>query len=376
MRPENGHPSTIPVRGGFGYTIVMADAPAPRHRWFRLTPDRAVLGMLALEAFLLLSEWFGWFAFNHHKGWTMLITVAAVAMMMVLVFLWFLAALAFRMRFQFSIRSLLLLMLVVAVACSWLAVARERARKQRETVAEIGNAGGDVFYDYQLDASGDEILGAIPPGPPWLRELMGGDIFDSVALVDLADLEVGDARLQHLKENLDGLPRLQELDLGHTKVSDAGLKLLEGLARLQQLDLEGTKVGDAGLAHLKGLTQLQRLNLCNTAVSDAGLAYLSGLKKLRRLDLCGTKISDAGLVHIRALTELQSLGLSDSTVSDVGLERLKGLTQLQELGLGFTDVSDAGMSRFRRAAPRCTICPFLPVSTHHGGACAIGGGMF
>ncbi len=106
-----------------------------------------------------LSEWFGWFAFNHHKGWTMLITVAAVAMMMVLMFLWFLAALVFRLRFQFSILSLFVLTVVVAIACSWLAVARERARKQRETVAEIGKAGGDVFYDYQLDANGDENSG-------------------------------------------------------------------------------------------------------------------------------------------------------------------------------------------------------------------------
>ena len=306
----------------------------------------------------------------------MLIAVATVGVFFVLMFLWFLAAPVFRWRFQFGIISLFVLTLVVAIPCSWLAVAREKARKQREAVAEIEKAGGSFSYDYQLDANGDEILGAIPPGPPWLRELMGDDIFESVALVDLADLEVGDARLQHLKEHLDGLPQLQELDLGHTKVSDAGLQLLEGLARLQELDLEGTKVGNAGLAHLKGLTQLQRLNLCNTAVNDAGLAYLSGLKKLRRLDLCGTKISDAGLVHIRALTELRSLGLSDSTVRDVGLDRLKGLTQLQELGLGFTDVSDAGMSRFRRAVPRCTICPFLPVLTHHGGACTIGGGMF
>ena len=70
----------------------MADASAPHRRWLLLTPDRFVLGMLAVEAFLLFSEWFGWFAFNRHKGWTMLIAVATVGVFFVLMFLWFLAA--------------------------------------------------------------------------------------------------------------------------------------------------------------------------------------------------------------------------------------------------------------------------------------------
>ena len=47
--------------------------PEPNPCWYRLTPDRCVLGLLALEAFLLLSEHFRWFAFNQHKGWTVLI---------------------------------------------------------------------------------------------------------------------------------------------------------------------------------------------------------------------------------------------------------------------------------------------------------------
>ena len=134
MGTEDGHPSTIPARGGFGYTIVMADAFAPRRRWLLPTPDRAVLGMLAVEAFLLLSEWFQWFAFNHHKGYAVLIAVASVGVFFVLMFLWFLAALAFRWRFQFSILSLLVLTLVVAVPFSWLATEMKTARKQREAV--------------------------------------------------------------------------------------------------------------------------------------------------------------------------------------------------------------------------------------------------
>ena len=140
----------------------MADAFQATPRWYRLTPGRVVVLLLALEGFLILSERFEWFAFNRHKGWTMLIAVAAVAAVMVLMFLWFLLSLIFRWRFQFSILSLLVLTVVVAIPCSWLAVARKQARQQRQVIAEILRLGGRVGYDYQFDPTGSWIGGAAP----------------------------------------------------------------------------------------------------------------------------------------------------------------------------------------------------------------------
>ena len=135
----------------------MADARLEKSpRWYRLTPDRVVLGLLAVEGLLLLSQRFHWFAFNEHKGWTLLICLAAVGAAFVLTLLWFLAALLFRLRFQFSILSLLLLVVVVAIPCSWLATEVKQAGSQREVVEQIRNVGGTVHYDYQFDSSNHE----------------------------------------------------------------------------------------------------------------------------------------------------------------------------------------------------------------------------
>jgi hypothetical protein len=113
----------------------MTDAPEKaRRRWFRITPDRCVIGLLALEGFLLLSQWLQWFAFNRHAIWSILITMAAIAAVMLLMFFWFLLSLIFKWRFQFSMLSLLLLVVVVAIPCSWLAMAKQQARKQRDAV--------------------------------------------------------------------------------------------------------------------------------------------------------------------------------------------------------------------------------------------------
>ncbi len=113
-------------------------APQPKLRWYRLTPDRLVIGLLAVEGLLLLSEWGGWFPFNQHKGWTVLMAVAAVGLTFLWMLLWFAAALIFRCRFQYSLRSLFLLVLAVAIPCSWLAVEMQNERKQMAAARASG----------------------------------------------------------------------------------------------------------------------------------------------------------------------------------------------------------------------------------------------
>ena len=54
---------------------------------------------------------------------------------------------------------------------------------------------------------------------------------------------------------------LEWLDLADTQVTDAGLEHLKGLTKLEELYLAGPQVSDAGLEHLKGLTSLQHLYL-------------------------------------------------------------------------------------------------------------------
>ncbi|MGO8691915.1 MAG: hypothetical protein ACLQLG_20025 [Thermoguttaceae bacterium] len=266
-------------------------------RWYRLTPDRVVLGLLAVEGVLLLSEWFGWFAFNQHKGYTVLIAVAAVAGAMLLVLLWFLAALVFRLRFQFSILSLLVLAVVVAIPCSWLETEMKKAKEQREAVEWFEKGGRHILYDYQFDLSGKWVRGAAPPGPHWLRELLGDGLLVNVRCVEFPHTSgVCDAELQRLHD----FSELQGLDFTqHPKFGDAELRQLNGLARLRWLSLYGTGVTDTGLKCLKGLTRLQTLLLGGTNVTDAGLEYLKGLTKLEMLDLSRTQVTDAGVRDLR-----------------------------------------------------------------------------
>jgi len=114
----------------------------PKHRWYHITPDRLIIGLLAVEVFLLLSERFQWFAFNEKKGYTVLIAVAAVCVVVALMLVWLVVSLLFRWRFQSSLRSLVVLVVAVAVPCCWI-------EWQQKPVEVIRKAGGGVRYDWE-----------------------------------------------------------------------------------------------------------------------------------------------------------------------------------------------------------------------------------
>ncbi|HEV2969088.1 MAG TPA: hypothetical protein VGY55_03800 [Pirellulales bacterium] len=205
--------------------------------------------------------------------------------------------------FQFSLRSLLIFTLICAIPCAWLGRNVERKRRDREAVDAIVKLGGSVVYDYQIDRSGKPIPGAEPPGPDWLRKLLGENLFSEVALVSL----------------------------------------------------DGTKVTDAGLVYLRDLTQLETLYLISNNVTDEGLVNLEELRQLKELNLSGTRVGDAGLVHLKGLTRLKKLWLVVTHVTDAGLIHLNGLNQLQDLELGGTTVTYAGVNDLQKALPKCKI---------------------
>lgn len=228
-----------------------------------------------------------------------------------------------RRWFQFSLATLLLVMGAVALG---LGLWSDSARKQQRAVAAIQRLGGSCGYRYQSRPGRSQK----PPGPAWLRNLLGIDYLDRVDGVRL----VGDSILDADLALLQGLPGLEHLRLGGERLTDAGLAYLEGSRRLIYLSLECPGITDAGLAHLAGLQCLDSLHLECPQVTDAGLAHLKGLR-LGFLDLRSARVTDAGLAHIGEIHRLTRLELHCS-IGDAGMEHLKGLynlTSLKSLGL-------------------------------------------
>lgn len=193
-----------------------------------------------------------------------------------------------------------------------------RTWQQKESVSAIKKAGGRVTYDYEMLLSGPIRPRSSPPGPAWLRRLVGDGLFAEVEVVAFSQASsVTDADLTHL----GSLKQLKGLHFSHASVTDAGLVHLAGLTQLRSLALIGMPVTDKGLGHLRSLTELRSLSLNGTKVTDAGLVHLNAMSHLESLDLCGAQITDVGLEHLKGFT-FSSLDLSCTQVTDEGEAKL------------------------------------------------------
>ncbi|MEA1951126.1 MAG: hypothetical protein U9N87_07055, partial [Planctomycetota bacterium] len=90
-----------------------------------------------------------------------------------------------RPRFQYSISTLLLLTAVLAI---WLGYVTNRARKQRAAVAALSAIGTTISYDWEFNDDDVMLMDAKPPGPEWLRQLIGDEYFQEVVEISLPGL--------------------------------------------------------------------------------------------------------------------------------------------------------------------------------------------
>lgn len=86
---------------------------------------------------------------------------------------------------SFSLRTFLLVNLFMGVCLGVVGIIVLRARRQREAVDEVQRLGGTVMYDHhEVDPRMWSTVGK-PPGPKWLRRLLGPEYFDRPNYVSL-----------------------------------------------------------------------------------------------------------------------------------------------------------------------------------------------
>lgn len=324
----------------------MADA-LPKLRWFRLAPHHCLVTLLAVEGLLWLSNRLGWPSW--HKGYAVLTAVTAVAVMMLLMLLWFGAALLFRWRFQFGVRSLLVLTVAVALPLSWFSWEMTKAREQKEAVRAIWKAGLWIAYDYQCDTRG--FWKANWSGPTRLHNWFGVDFLSDVVGVEPPGDGSGSA--------LGGffLP-------SGCKATDQDLLHLKVFPRLRNLDLAWSSITDSGVVYVGELRELQVLGLWCTNVGDNGVAHLRALGNLRALRISHTKVTNSGLVHLKSLPNLESITIGETAVDDNGLLSLAECRRLREVDLTGPESSrqftPQGIARFKRELPGCNVIQLPP----------------
>lgn len=138
-------------------------------------------------------------------------------------------------------------------------------------------------------------LAAFANGPFGITSIGEGSPLLQVSCAGRTD-EVDDQALAQLAPIAE---HVTELDLGHSKVTDAGCAVLAKMPRLTSLDLRQTAVGNHGAAALAACKELRSLNLFGTKVGDYGIAALAVLKDLEHLYVWQTDVSATAVVRLR-----------------------------------------------------------------------------
>lgn len=304
-----------------------------------------------------------------------------------------------------------------------------RVEQQRRAVSIIEGAGGRVSYNYEfgmgkkleyqfqldhphdtspwnvevpasrkrLTAAGFVTDADVPPGPRFIRRLLGENVFANVEEVDfrsmgspgeppgpldlhlfqeLPELKLVTLSSSQINDELIGqLSQLRELRIlrllgnDEERATGNGLRTLKAAGNLEVLTLSGEWVTDDIVAATPELKKLRALHLYRTPnvtsasfaavatlpnlqeltihraekIDDRGSEHLAELRELRRLWLSATGCSDIAVAHVSKLPNLQCLSLAKSKITDVSMEHLKRSRSIQQLDLSDTSIGDIGL---------------------------------
>jgi hypothetical protein len=129
---DGGNRSIAPWRRRMPASPSTGSAAPNKPRWYWPSIPKFLAALLLLQGLLYLSAQYHWFWFNHRKGFTVLIAVAATAAFLLLLLAWVVVSRLFRAKAQFSLAILLLMVPVMGIPCSWLAQEIAKAKRQRD----------------------------------------------------------------------------------------------------------------------------------------------------------------------------------------------------------------------------------------------------
>ena len=266
----------------------------------------------------------------------------------------------------------MLVVLVVGGVLGWQA---RRWSLRRQAIAQVRAAGCAVVFDFQAPEGKSFRMGATPPGPRWLRRLVGDEPFQAAKWLLLNGRgPKGDEPTAATIAAIAALDRLQTLAVQDVPLTDDQLVRLARMPSLKVVDLRETRItpqslGRLVLPRLESMTfefdrdvpalavlsalathpRLKHLNLERLRAGGASdFAPLAALPLLEVLHVRESPADESCLDQVERLTRLKSLNIQSTRISDAGLRRLSGLGQLEDLIVDGSAVTDEGLADVAR----------------------------
>ena len=188
-------------------------------------------------------------------------------------------------------------------------------------------------------------------------------ITDVAALGELRELESLDLQAVEIEDGavpaLVSLPKLTCLILDWSndfsqgpKLTPAGISKLAGFRNLRCLRLSGCAVDDATLVTLaRSLPKLDDLFVERTSVTDSSMSAVRRLSHLAWLNIAHTKVTDAGLAALSAHRSIRTLSLQGTAIGDASLATLATMPQLEKVWAHPGQFGEAALRNFQKRRP-------------------------
>lgn len=153
-------------------------------------------------------------------------------------------------------------------------------------------------------------------------------------------------------------PALRRLYLRGT-CDEASLRHISRSAQLETLYCMG-KTADDGLFHLAELPRLKQLGLGSSGVTDAGIIDLRHVRSLERLELGFTELGDEGMAALAELPRLKILDAQRTRITNGCVPSLEKMAALQSFNPIETGFSTDAYTALRQRRPELNIAVDAP----------------
>lgn len=248
------------------------------------------------------------------------------------------------MRFQYSLRTLFVVVSISAVL-SYYGAWFVNGHTRQASMTKVCQWGAHVRYHHEYNAQGD-LTNDDPPGPSWLRSILGEHFFSSPHSLDLLITNDPSPVPDEIVDLIGDMEPLQELTLGNHRITEKQMLAICRLHNLRVLDLNFAGVTDVGAKHLGRLSRLNALGLGCSEITNKGVAELQHLTELRTLGISSTELTDDVAPSLSQFDSVRDLGIRRTLITDVGFLQLTKMRNLESIDIGVTSITPAAIETF------------------------------
>jgi hypothetical protein len=257
--------------------------------------------------------------------------------------------------------ALALLCALIVAGAGWGRLQQVERLRAKSAIAAAGGLYNERYQGPEYLQYFERLLSRSPGRPkPECTVLLHGSRFDdrwlssqrALSMLTITNLNVATSAFsQDALRQLLSTQRLTEFYARNTALADAELLLLNEHTDLMRLDLGGTKITDAGLQQFKPRL-LCEITVHNTAVTADGLREWLPQSRIAELGVDGRQLTPELVDVLVGIPHLQEVQLYGGEITEAHLELLARLPDLRRIRLCWTSIGDDVVQDFRARHPQ------------------------